>query len=149
MPQVTPHFTKEELEHSNTAIRLGLPNVCPDDLYDNMVNVAEYLETVRNHFGVPIHVLSCYRSPAVNAAVGGSPNSAHRFAHAADFTVEGHGVKEVALWCSLNITDYDQIIYEFGELGWIHIGFRNGTPRKQCLTATKQGGKTVYANGIV
>jgi hypothetical protein len=145
---MTEHFTQKELEYSATGIRLGLSNKCPDDLLPNMQHVAERLELVRAHFGKPVRVLSCYRSPAVNTAVGGSATSAHRFAHAADFVVSGVSVLEVCKWCAENIPDYDQIIYEFGEDGWCHIGFTRKTPRKQLLTAKKAGGKTKYTGGF-
>lgn len=145
--QITEHFTREEMERSSTATRLGLSNVCPDDLLPNMLQVATALEVVRKAFGKPIHVTSCYRSPAVNAAVGGSTTSAHRFAYAADFEVADTGILEVCKWCAANILNYDQIIYEFGETGWIHIGFAK-EPRRQLLTAIKKGGKTVYSQGL-
>lgn len=151
--KVTENFTKEELERSNTATRLGLPNICPSELTPNMLKVATHLEQVRFHYGAPVNVLSCYRAPGVNSAVGGSATSAHRFALAADFTVQGRSVKEVCKWCSQNIVDFDQIIYEFGSnsdpfAGWIHMGFSNKEPRKQCLTATKDSSKTVYSKGF-
>lgn len=145
---VTYHFTKEELEHSSTGTRLGLDNVCPPELLPNMEHVATRLEMVRAHFGKPIRVHSCYRSPAVNKAVGGSATSAHRFAHAADFTIPGVSVLEVCKWCAANIPDFDQVIYEFGETGWIHMGFTSKTPRCQLLTARKDGNKTVYTQGF-
>jgi len=145
--KLTDHFTKEEMERSNTATRLGLPNSCPVELMPNMFKVATRMELVRKHFNVPVSVLSCYRSSVVNAAVGGSSTSAHRFASAIDFTVQGVSVKEVCQWCAKNITDYDQILYEFGEQGWTHMGFSD-KPRKQLLTATKVGSKTVYESGI-
>jgi len=145
---MTEHFTREELEHSATAVRLGLSNKCPDDLLPNMLKVAERLEIPRNHYGIPMRVLSCYRSPAVNAAVGGSRTSAHTKAMAADVEIDGVSVLELCKWCAENIEDYDQIIYEFGESGWMHIGFTNGTPRKQLLTAKKVKGKTQYTEGL-
>ena len=142
------------MEKSSTAIRKGLNNTCPADLLLNMQKVADHLELIRMHFNAPLRVLSCYRSPEVNKAVGGSKTSAHRFAMAADCTVDGVSVYDLCKWCADNIEDYDQIIYEFGEkdnpsAGWMHIGFTNGTPRKQLLTATKQNGKTVYQSGLV
>lgn len=144
---LTPHFTKSEMEKSNTAIRKGLSNVCPDDLLPNMQNVAEHLELIRAHFDAPVRVLSCYRSPKVNKAVGGSKTSAHRFAMAADCTVDGVSIFDLCKWCADNVPEYDQIIAEFGE--WMHIGFTNGTPRKQLLTAVKEGDKTVYKKGLI
>lgn len=147
--KLTPHFTKQELERSSTATRLGLDNTCPDGLLPNMQKVADRLEVIRMHFNAPVRVLSCYRSPAVNKAVGGSKTSAHRFALAADCTTDGVSVYDLCKWCADNIEDYDQVIFEFGNSGWMHIGFTNGTPRKQLLTATKQNGKTVYLSGLV
>lgn len=146
---LTEHFTREEMERSSTAIRLGLDNRCPDNLMRNMLDVAGQLEIIRDHFQAPIHITSCYRSPEVNSAVGGSPTSAHRFAHAADFEVAGVPNIEVCQWVVKNLQNFDQIIYEFGPSGWCHIGFTNGTPRKQLLTATKENGKTVYRNGLI
>lgn len=143
---ITEHFTKVELEQSNTAVRLGLPNECPPDLVPNMVKVATALELVRSAFGKPVRVLSCYRAPAVNAAVGGSATSAHRFALAADIQIGGVDVIEVSRWCARNLEGYDQVIHEFDQ--WTHIGFTNGTPRGEMLTAKKVGSRTVYSMGI-
>lgn len=147
--QLTTHFTLDEMTRSETAIRKGLDNTCPDDLLSNMKMVAEALELVREFFVRPIHVTSCYRSPEVNKAVGGSPTSAHRFALAADFEVSGVPNIEVCQKIQAVVPDFDQIIYEFGPSGWIHLGLRHATPRRQLLTAAKVGGKTVYAPGIV
>ncbi|NTV50922.1 MAG: hypothetical protein HGA20_14940 [Geobacteraceae bacterium] len=146
--KLTEHFTREEMERSSTAIRLGIGNTCPPELVPNMLICATVLETIRAHYNKPIHVTSNYRSPAVNKAVGGSPTSAHSAALGIDFEVDGESNLAVCKWCAANIPDYDQVIYEFGEAGWIHLGLTNGTPRKQKLSAVKQGKKTVYTNGF-
>ena len=147
--KLTEHFTTEEMERSSTGIRLGIDNTCPAELMNNMTDVAEQLEIIRAHYNAPVHVTSCYRSPALNKAVGGSKTSAHSSAHAADCTVEGVEVLDLCVWCSENIPDFDQIIYEFGPTGWMHIGFTSGTPRRQLLTATKEGKKTIYKPGLI
>lgn len=144
---MSEHFSVSELQFSATAARLGLGNTCPTELLPNMERVAGYLEQVRAHFGKPVRVLSCYRSPEVNTAVGGSKTSAHREALAADFIIPGVSVLAVAKWCAENIKDFDQVIYEFG--AWVHIGFSNKVPRHQVLTASKLNGKTVYKRGVV
>jgi hypothetical protein len=146
--KLTEHFTKEEMERSSTAIRLGIDNTCPMELLSNMIDVANHLEVIRAHFGKPIHVTSCYRSDATNRAVGGSPTSAHRFAFAADFEVQGVSNLEVCKWVAENMKGYDQIIYEFGEQGWCHLGFSHRNPREQKLSAVKVGGRTVYKDGL-
>lgn len=153
MTKLTEHFTVEEMSRSEAAIRLGIDNTCPVDLLPNMLRVANALEVIRERLtsikgrNVPIHVTSCYRGPEVNKAVGGSPTSAHRFASAADCEAEGFGILELCRIAAEVIPDYDQIIYEFGESGWMHIGFAK-VPRKQKLTATKKDGKTVYSQGF-
>ena len=148
--QITKHFSLREMSNSATATRLGLENTPPPALMTNILKVCERLEQVREHYGLPIRVLSCYRSAAVNAAVGGSQTSAHRFGLAADFEIDGVPNLELARWCRDNIADYDQIIYEFGPTGWVHMGFTaTSQPRKQLLSAVKQGGKTVYKQGLV
>ena len=155
MEHVTNHFTTDELEFSEKAVRLGLDNTCPPEYYANRLNLAEHLELIRNHFDRPVRVISGYRNDVVNKAVGGSKTSAHRTTSAADIRVPGVPVLDVCQWCADNIEDYDQIINEFPESGngWMHLGFTNGTPRRQLLTAVKRmvNGKleTVYLPGLV
>ncbi len=147
--QITKHFTLAEMSHSATGERMGLNNTPPADLMPNILKVCERLEQIRGHFGLPVRVLSCYRSPEVNSAVGGSPTSAHRFGLAADIVIEGVANIDLARWCAEHIADYDQVIYEFGATGWVHIGFTaTTTPRKQLLSAAKESGRTVYHGGI-
>ncbi len=146
---LTPHFTYREMTKSYTASRLGLSNECPDELIPNMLNVAEHGEIIRAYFKKPISVHSCFRSEEVNKAVGGSKTSAHKNAAAMDCTINGISVYDLCKWCSENINDFDQIIYEFGETGWMHIGFYSASPRKQLLTAIKRNGKTVYLSGLI
>ena len=47
-------------------------------------NLLKMLEEVETRSGVAIHVTSCFRTPEENAAVKGSPNSAHLRGRAAD-----------------------------------------------------------------
>ena len=146
---ISANFSLEELTFSETAVRMGLDNTCPEEYISNMETVAEALEKVRQHFGEPINILSCYRSPKVNKACGGSETSAHRFALAADFRVKNVINIDVCKYIeSRKDIDYDQVIYEFGSTGWIHLGFSK-TPRRQSLSAVKKNAKTVYLQGIV
>lgn len=149
--QLTPHFTLEELSRSETAARHGVNNTIPASLLSNAKKVANNLEIIRAHENAPITVFSCYRGPKVNALVGGSETSAHMQALAADCKVIGKSVKATCELAARVIPDFDQIIYEFGESGWCHIGFAapGKKPRKQLLTAVKVNGKTVYKPGIL
>lgn len=147
--QLTQHFTEKEMTRSETAVRLGLSNACPADMKANLKRVADALEIVRAHYGLPLHVSSCYRSPEVNKAVGGSPTSAHRFGCACDFEIPGVPNIDVCRKIPELLPDFDQVIYEFGPSGWVHLGLRTKSPRRQMLSAVKVARKTVYLPGIV
>jgi hypothetical protein len=147
--KLSEHFSTEEFTRSSTAIRLGLQNEIPPELMDNARLMAATLETIRAKFAQPIRVTSCYRSPEVNKAVGGSATSAHRYALATDFTIDGFSNRRVCEILQPMIINFDQIIYEFGEAGWIHLGLAKTAPRGEVLSAVKDGGKTIYNKGIV
>lgn len=54
-----------------------------------VVNAARMMENIRRILGNrPIRVLSWYRCPAHNKAVGGASNSQHLFGRAVDFTLK-------------------------------------------------------------
>ncbi len=151
MTKLTEHFTLEEFLISQTAARLGIDNSPSEEHQANLLQVAEHLEIVRAQFG-PVIVSSGYRSRALNSAVpGSSKTSAHCFGLAADFHIPGHANIEVCRWIADHLPDYDQVIYEFGPAphGWVHLGLRNGIPRKQTLTAKRGEGKTIYQPGIL
>lgn len=150
--QLTEHFTLEELTVSPTAKKLGLSNNPTPEHITNMKYVCEkILEPVRAHFGKPVQVNSSYRSPAVNAKVGGSKTSQHCNGEAVDFEIPGIDNKTVADWVADNL-EFDQVILEFysakdgANSGWVHASIkRNGGNRKQRLIATKsKAGGTVY-----
>lgn len=145
--RLSPHFTLAELTVSATAARKGLSNVPPPAVLDQLTVTARRMEEVRKLLGErPILVLSGYRSPAVNRAVGGSRNSAHLTGHAVDFICPAYGSPaQVARLLAHYLDTYDQIIEEFGE--WVHVGFGPGR-RGERLTARKVNGKTVYTKGI-
>lgn len=56
----------------------------PHELKLNVQRLASALQLVRDRVGAPLKINSGYRTPAHNRAVGGSPNSQHLFARAAD-----------------------------------------------------------------
>lgn len=147
--QLSKHFTLAEMIQSQTAVRNGLDNtptpavvLALEALCDNL------LEPVREHFGRPVLVSSGYRSPAVNRKAGGSPTSQHRLGEAADFTVQGVSNLVVARWIRDSLK-YDQLIYEFGEAGWIHASWSTARLRQQELSAKRTPKGTVYLPGLV
>ncbi len=144
--RLSPHFSLAELTHSATAARRGLKNTPPLDVVQVLTVTADRMEGVRALLGNrPISVLSGYRSPQVNTAVGGSRTSAHMTGHAVDFICPSFGTPaQIVAHLRAHAGElgwFDQIIEEFGE--WVHIGFGPGT-RGQVLSARHEHGSTTY-----
>lgn len=147
--QLSDHFSLAEMTRSQTAIRKGLDNTPPPAAIASLRSLCtNVLEPLRAHYGRPVLVTSGYRAPAVNRACGGATSSQHCLGEAADLTVAGVSNIEVCRWMERNL-NYDQLIYEFGEAGWVHVSWRDGRLRNMELTARRQGGKTVYLPGIL
>ena len=147
------YFTLQELTRSETARQRGLDNTPDAAAVENLQNlVTHILDPLRQLWGSPLYVNSGYRSPAVNAAVGGARNSQHLTGCAADITAgspkknrkllklillhfapaysppsrEGSGVG----------LSFDQLIAERcdsnGNPRWLHISYSTH-PRRQLL----------------
>lgn len=159
--KITPHFTLWELTKSSTAKRRGIENTPGPREIDRLRLLCEsILEPLRwivsDRVGVetPIRVNSGYRSPELNAAIGGSKTSQHVKGEAADIEVDGFSNLELAKIIRGSSLPFDQLILEFHNpeegpnSGWIHVSTRPVDPRGQVLTATRENGRTVYARGL-
>lgn len=138
--KLSEYFSLAELTVSETAARRGIRNTPSAREMENLRATAEMMDIIRVTLGKPVLVTSGYRSPEVNAAIGGSKTSAHCRGLAVDFTCPGFGSPlEVARKISAMGLEFDQIIHEFG--AWVHIGFAEpGKPsRGQLLTINKRG----------
>lgn len=151
---LSPNFTLEELTKSETALRLGLDNTPTQDIVDNLQTLCTYvLQPIRDYFNTGVKVNSGYRSPAVNAAVGGVSTSDHCYGMAADIEIPGMANADLARWIQNNLK-FKQCILEFYTLGipdsgWVHVSYNPVDLKQECLTATKQDGRTVYLRGIL
>jgi zinc D-Ala-D-Ala carboxypeptidase len=125
MTQLTAHFSLDEL--TRTEVRTA-SNACPAALLPDLLDTAAMLERVRAALAadcgrdVRIDVTSGYRSPAVNAAVGGSPHSDHLMGLAADFRAPDYGTPyQVATFLATRTEalGIGQVIHEFGR--WAHV----------------------------
>ena len=135
--QLSPHFSLEELTFSSTAVRLGIDNTPPPEIVANLTQACSLFEQVRALLGVPMHTDSGYRCPALNAAVGGVPTSAHTLGWALDFTAPLFGtpldiVRKIVASQMATQMKWDQLIQEGT---WVHISAAP-TMRQQVLTAT-------------
>jgi zinc D-Ala-D-Ala carboxypeptidase len=149
--RLSEHFTLREFTRSQAAERLGIDNRPNEQEIANLKLVAGRLEIVRVGMGARIFVTSGFRCRQLNTLIGGSPNSDHVLGGAADFTVEGHGNADMIRWI-MNHPEiqFDQLIYEFGERGWVHLGIGPGrASRRQVLTAMRDGGRVIYRQGLI
>jgi len=147
--KLTPHFTLDEMIHSQTATRHDIDNHPSADHLVNLVYTCQGLEAIRALFGHhPIQVSSGYRSPKLNRRIGGSSRSAHMSGLAADFTIPGYTVDQVVKGIARSKIVYHQVIDEFGR--WIHLSihpFNQGHERIDLL-ARRKNGKTIYSRVI-
>lgn len=143
--QLSENFYLDEFTRSGIARRLGVDNDPGADEVLNLVRLTNlYLQPIRDHFGAVI-ILSGFRCPVVNAAVGSNDRSAHPWGMGVDFIVPGYTVRQVVEWIRDNLPAFDQVIDEFGE--WVHLGsFRpvSLVARRQVLEAYKADSKTRY-----
>lgn len=145
--KLSKNFTRAEIEHSNTAKRLGISNEMSEEHLENMQHLIDRLiQPLRDSIG-PIRVSSGYRSKALNRAIGGSSRSQHSKGQALDlqFWQNGKMMNELVYdWILDSNIEFDQMINEF-DFSWIHISLKKKGNRKQILEAYKdEDGDTKY-----
>lgn len=140
--KLSENLTLREAITSQTAERKGLSNTPSQATIETMkITAGKVFQPVRDHFGKPIRVSSFYRSPAVNAAVGGSKTSQHRTGEAIDMQgTNGLKNSEIFNYIRKNL-DFDQLIWEYGtakEPAWVHVSY----------TTKRKNRKMVFAIGV-
>ena len=129
---MTPHFTLEELTHTDHRQFDNTPGA--EELV-NLKRLALFLEQVKEALRFkPIIITSAYRSKAVNDACGSRDTSQHRLGCAADIRVPG--MTPDAVVRALLKLPFDQIIREYD--AWTHISIAD-KPRRQALIIDRQG----------
>ena len=121
-------FSKNDTSQLTTNFRIsefhckGENCNCETTLHD--LELSNYLQKIRDHFGHPVYINSGYRCEIHNAAVGGVTNSFHRKGMAADISVEGVAPSEVAKYAeSIGILGIG--LYETAEDGYfVHVDTR-------------------------
>lgn len=141
MTALSEHFSLEEFTVSQTASRQHLDNTPPPGVVDNLRVLSVALERVRTLLARPLIINSGYRSPAVNAAVGGAATSAHLKGWAADFICPSFGSPlDICRRLQRSDIHFDQVIEEGT---WVHFSV-DPRMRGQILTKTANG----YATGL-
>lgn len=148
--KISEHITYAEACHSDTAKRLGLPNIPNEyEMWNMVVLATEIFEPLREWVGGPIKINSFYRSRELNKAIGGSTKSMHCEGRAMDIDdVYGHKTNAEMFDYITMYLDYDQLIWEFGDdqnPDWVHVSYvDHDTNRKQALRAYRENGGVIY-----
>ena len=141
MTDLSDHFTLEEM----TATSTGLSNEPTDAEVMSLTYLCtSILEPIRAKWGA-IKVDCGYRSPAVNAKVGGKANSQHLLGEAADIVPFNIDMNTVFEWIVYDSgLKFGQAIRERrGASNWIHISLpRVGKPNQEALVS--HDGKTYF-----
>jgi len=151
--KLSNNLSLSEVTRSESAKRAGISNMPTAEHIENFKVLAEKVfQPIREHFGVPIHISSGYRSKELNAKIGGSATSQHCKGEAIDIDMDGSGDgvsnADVFNFIKDNL-EFDQMIWEFGtdkNPDWVHVSFSKTKNRKQILKAIKSNGKTSYVN---
>lgn len=114
------YFNIAELTASPTASRNNIPNTPPDWAIENMKRlISIVLDPAREIYGAAISVNSGYRSPELNAKVGGARGSYHLQGRAADLTT-GSKSGNIRLYGILSELPHIELINEQNGT-WIHV----------------------------
>ena len=123
----TPHFNYDEFFIGCTSYERKTIN---PNYVNNIFRLSQMLTIIRQHFGKPINITSCYRDNAHNKRVGGVSTSQHLTASAVDFNTS------VDLFF---VIDYIRKNLSFGQLIWykslnfIHISLPDSTHSNEYL----------------
>lgn len=151
---LSKNFSLHEMSKSDTATRLDMDNTPNNAVVANLKNlVVNVLQPVRDYYGKGVKVNSGYRSPEVNAKIGGSKTSDHCKGMAADIEIPGVPNYELAKYISENLK-FTQLILEFytpgiPDSGWVHVSYDPNNLKCQELTASRVNGRTKYEAGLI
>lgn len=141
---LSPHFTLAEFVATQ---HRGIDNTLPQALEGQAAETLAMMERIRSALSaiagreIPVLILSGYRCPALNKAVGGSEKSDHLKAMAADWHAPAFGAPfEIckALAPRIGALGIGQLIHEYGR--WIHTSSRTpALASNRVITITAAG----------
>ena len=143
--KLSRNFNLSEFTNSTAARINNINNDPPPHILAILATTASRMEDVRALLGNHrITITSGYRSPKLNKAIGGAPNSQHMTGHAVDFICPEFGSPAKIMQAIVDSAiEYDQCVLEYASKtdpskGWIHISFCS-KPRMQALVIDESG----------
>lgn len=151
------YFTLAECTYSATAAVRRIDNTPDDEQQAHLVeSVEQLLDPLREAWEAycrraalgtaAIRISSGFRSPQLNAAIGGAANSAHCCGYAFDLVSCNRQLKHFRTFCRMFLADkaFDQLISESehadGTPRWIHIGYRSPRGEQRKMILSMRGG---------
>ena len=146
--RLSQHMTLGEL--CKTSVKTADGNIPSRVNIENLKRVCSWLERLRQKYNLnikekiknkneePIVINSGYRSPQVNKAVGGAPNSNHLTGCAADIRVAG--IEQLVRYATILLDisdesqeDFDELLLERSPRGgyWLHFAVRPSGNRRR------------------
>ena len=124
------YFKVAEMLKSETADKNKIQNIPSVEVQQNIEELLEVLDDLREFYGKPIRITSGFRCAELNRLVGGSPTSAHVIGYAADLQpIQGSFEEFKALvidWLDKSGVKFDQCIIERSKsTQWVHFGLYN------------------------
>ena len=105
----------------------------PSSVFYEIEDLANELQTIRDHFKAPIQINSAYRCPSHNKAIGGVSNSQHVLGKASDIVIKGYTPDEVADKLEAMLKDECLFPFHLGGIGryntFTHIDIRANKAR--------------------
>ena len=132
-------FTLPELCASEKAKALGIVNVPDFEDIEKLLYLCEHvLDPLRLAWGKPLKITSCFRTPALNTAIGGAKNSQHMCDGPwAAVDIDPGDIEQVKALAAVAMKTilWDQLISEsVGSGSWMHVSTRmDGKNRLQVL----------------
>ena len=135
------YFSLEEFLTSSTARQKSIENMPSWEIVEHLLELAYFLDDLREDWGSGIRVSSGLRIEALNKAVGGVPTSVHKIGYAADISPANGKYEAFVAFLKewLKDKNFDQCIEEKkGKTRWIHIGLYNNKhqQRRQIFNIT-------------